>query len=233
VLTMLPFLRHTVPSLSRTTLLPRSVTPLSNSLAPFALRKQYPLQSKLFYSERIKATTVLCVRKGDQVVIVGDGQVTHGDTVLKGNARKVRRIKDDIIAGFAGTTADALSLFEKLELKLEEHPGQLLRSCVEMAKAWRTDKYLRKLEAVMVVADAEISLTLTGNGDVIEPEDGIIGIGSGGDLARACARGLIDIEGLTAEEIAVKSMKVAADICIYTNNSFVVEKIDLPDNQHA
>eukprot|EP01102_Stenamoeba_stenopodia_P003219 TRINITY_DN13153_c0_g1_i1.p1 TRINITY_DN13153_c0_g1~~TRINITY_DN13153_c0_g1_i1.p1 ORF type:complete len:246 (+),score=69.57 TRINITY_DN13153_c0_g1_i1:85-738(+) len=175
----------------------------------------------------LKATTILCVRKGNKVVMIGDGQVSLGSTVVKPNAKKVRRLKDNIIAGFAGATADAFTLLERLEMKLEEYPGQLLRSCVELAKSWRTDKYLRTLEAIICVADKEISLTLTGNGDVLEPNDGLIGIGSGGLYALSAAKGLISVDGLTAEEVATRSMKIASDICVYTNSNFTVEVLDL------
>ena len=173
-------------------------------------------------------TTILSVRKGNQVVVAGDGQVTLDKTVVKGNARKVRRLGDGgILVGFAGSTADAFTLMERLEAKLERHPGQLARACVELAKDWRTDRYLRRLEAMMAVADAEISLLLTGVGDVLEPEDGLIGIGSGGNYALAAARALLDVEGLDAEAIARKAMAIAADICVYTNHSLTLEKIDL------
>ncbi len=169
-------------------------------------------------------TTILCVRKGDDVVMIGDGQVSIGHTVMKSNAKKVRRIGNgDIIGGFAGATADAFTLFERLEAKLEQHPGQLTRACVELAKDWRTDKYLRKLEAMMVVCDKDVSLVLTGNGDVLEPEDGIIGIGSGGNYALSAARALATQEKLTAEEIARNAMKIAADICVYTNENTTIE----------
>jgi ATP-dependent HslUV protease subunit HslV len=172
-------------------------------------------------------TTILSVRKGDQVVVAGDGQVTMGNTVVKANARKVRFLSsDDVIVGFAGATADAFTLFERLESKLEQYPGQLQRACVELAKDWRTDKYLRKLEAMMAVVDRSISLILTGIGDVLEPQDGIIGIGSGGNFAIAAARALMD-QDLTAEDIARRSMKIAGDLCIYTNHSLILEKIDL------
>jgi len=171
-------------------------------------------------------TTILSVRKGGDVVIAGDGQVSLGQTVIKSNARKVRRLGDgSVIAGFAGATADAFTLFERLEAKLEQHAGQLTRACVELAKDWRTDRYLRRLEAMMAVADSSVSLTLTGNGDVLEPEDGLIGIGSGGAYALAAARALIDIDGMDAEAIARRAMKIAAGICVYTNESIVVEKI--------
>ena len=172
-------------------------------------------------------TTILSVRKAGKVVIAGDGQVSLGQTVIKGNARKVRRIGNgSILAGFAGSTADAFTLLERLEAKLERHPGQLMRACVELAKDWRTDRYLRRLEAMMAVADAEVSLVVTGNGDVLEPEDGVIGIGSGGTFALSAARALIDIEGLDAEEVARRAMAIAADICVYTNTNIVVETLE-------
>eukprot|EP00245_Coleochaete_scutata_P004449 TRINITY_DN1707_c0_g1_i1.p1 TRINITY_DN1707_c0_g1~~TRINITY_DN1707_c0_g1_i1.p1 ORF type:complete len:273 (-),score=58.07 TRINITY_DN1707_c0_g1_i1:302-1120(-) len=172
-------------------------------------------------------TTVLCVRKGDKVVVIADGQVTMGNEIIKPNVRKVRRLGDNVIGGFAGATADAFTLFERLEAKLEEHPGQLTRAAVELAKAWRTDKFLRRLDAVMVVADADISLTITGNGDVLEPYDGVIGIGSGGSYASSAARALIDLPYMDAETIARKAMKIAADSCIYTNHNFVMEEIGI------
>jgi len=171
-------------------------------------------------------TTILAVRKGGRVVVAGDGQVSLGDTVIKGNARKVRRLAgNDVIAGFAGATADAFALFERLEGKLEQHPGQLARACVEMAKDWRTDRYLRRLEAMMAVADKDVSLVLTGTGDVLEPEDGIIGIGSGGNYALAAARALYDRDDMDAEAIARRAMEIAAGICVYTNTEVVVESI--------
>jgi ATP-dependent HslUV protease subunit HslV len=171
-------------------------------------------------------TTILSVRKGGQAVIAGDGQVSFGNTVMKSNARKVRRLgKGDVIAGFAGATADALTLFERLEAKLETYPGQLTRACVELAKDWRTDRYLRRLEAMMAVADESVSLVLTGTGDVLEPEDGLIGIGSGGAYALAAARALIDRDDTTAEAIARKAMEIAARICVYTNERIVLESI--------
>lgn len=159
--------------------------------------------------------------------MAGDGQVTLGQTVIKGNARKVRRIgpSGSILAGFAGATADAFTLLERLEAKLERYPNQLERACVELAKDWRTDRYLRRLEAMMAVADAEHSYTLTGNGDVLEPEDGIIAIGSGGNFALSAARALLTVEGLDAEDIVRRSMKVAGDICVYTNHSVRVETL--------
>tara|TARA_B100000446_G_C10470093_1_gene312162 strand:+ start:104 stop:667 length:564 start_codon:yes stop_codon:yes gene_type:complete len=173
-----------------------------------------------------KGTTVISIRKDKSVVIAADGQVTHGNIILKANSKKVRRLGNGkVIAGFAGATADALALFERLEGKLEQHPGQLTRACVELAKDWRTDRYLRRLEAMMAVADKDVSLIITGTGDVVEPEDGIIAIGSGGPYALAAARTLKDIKGETAETIAKKAMEVAASICIYTNNNCVLEKI--------
>ena len=171
-------------------------------------------------------TTILCIRKGGRVVIAGDGQVSLGNTVMKASARKVRRLGDgSVITGFAGATADAFTLFERLEGKLEQYPGQLLRACVEMAKDWRTDRYLRRLEAMMAVADGKVSLVLSGSGDVVEPDDGIIGIGSGGNYALAAARALIDRDDLTAEDIARKAMKIAADICVFTNHTVTVESL--------
>ncbi|MGO3518798.1 MAG: ATP-dependent protease subunit HslV [Acetobacter cibinongensis] len=172
-------------------------------------------------------TTILCVRRGPDVAMAGDGQVTLGSTVIKGNARKVRRIgpSGSILAGFAGATADAFTLLERLEAKLERYPNQLERACVELAKDWRTDRYLRRLEAMMAVADAEHSFTLTGNGDVLEPEDVIIAIGSGGNFALSAARALLTVDGLSAEDIARRSMKIAGDICVYTNHSVRVETL--------
>lgn len=171
-------------------------------------------------------TTILCVRKNNHVVLASDGQVSMGNMKIKMNARKVRRLADgSVIAGFAGATADALTLFERLEAKLEQYPRQLQRACVEMAKDWRTDKYLRRLEAMMAVANEEVSLILTGNGDVLEPEEQIIGIGSGGPYALAAARALYEIEGLSAEDIVTRSMKIAADICVYTNHTLSIERI--------
>ena len=173
------------------------------------------------------ATTILMVRKGSHVVIGGDGQVSLGATVIKSNARKVRRLgKGNVIAGFAGATADAFTLFERLESKLEQYPNQLTRACVELAKDWRTDRYLRRLEAMMLVADKEASLVLSGTGDVLEPENGVMGIGSGGMYALAAARALID-QPLDAEAIVRKSMGIASDICVYTNTSLVIESIAL------
>jgi ATP-dependent HslUV protease, peptidase subunit HslV len=171
-------------------------------------------------------TTILTVRKGGRVVIAGDGQVSLGATVIKANARKVRSVgKGDVIGGFAGATADAFTLFERLEAKLEQYPAQLTRACVELAKDWRTDRYLRRLEAMMLVADRETTLALTGTGDVLEPEHGLMGIGSGGNYALAAARALIDTP-MSAEEIARKAMAIAAEICVYTNTNVVLEALD-------
>jgi ATP-dependent HslUV protease subunit HslV len=171
-------------------------------------------------------TTIVTVRKENSVVVAGDGQVSLSNTVIKSNARKVRPLgKGDVIAGFAGATADAMTLFERLEAKLEQYPNQLTRACVELAKDWRTDRYLRRLEAMMIVADRETSLVLTGTGDVLEPENGIIAIGSGGNYALAAARALADGD-LDAEQIARRAMKIAADICVFTNENVTVEKLD-------
>ncbi|AZO64984.1 MAG: ATP-dependent protease subunit HslV [Mesorhizobium sp.] len=173
------------------------------------------------------ATTIVTVRKGGKVVIAGDGQVSLGQTIMKGNAKKVRRIgkSGNVIAGFAGATADAFTLLERLEAKLEQYPEQLTRACVELAKDWRTDRYLRRLEAMMLVADKSVSLALTGTGDVLEPEHGVMAIGSGGNYALAAARALMDSDK-DAEEIARKAMQIASDICVYTNNNFVIETLD-------
>jgi ATP-dependent HslUV protease, peptidase subunit HslV len=171
-------------------------------------------------------TTILSLRKGHQVVIAGDGQVTIGQTVIKSNARKVRPLADgSVISGFAGATADAMTLFERLEAKLEQYPLQLTRACVELAKDWRTDRYLRRLEAMMIVADKQVSLVLTGTGDVLEPERSLIGIGSGGNFALAAARALIESD-MDAETIARKAMAIAAEICVYTNNNVIVESLE-------
>jgi len=170
-------------------------------------------------------TTILTVRKGGTVAIGGDGQVSIGQTIVKANAKKVRRLaKGDVIGGFAGATADAFTLFERLEGKLEQYPGQLMRAAVELAKDWRTDRYLRRLEAMMIVADAQVSLVLTGTGDVLEPEGGAMGIGSGGNYALAAARALIDTD-LDAETIVKKAMAIAADICVYTNRNVTIETL--------
>jgi ATP-dependent HslUV protease subunit HslV len=172
-------------------------------------------------------TTILAVRKDGKVVIAGDGQVSLGNTVMKGDAKKVRPLGDgSVIGGFAGATADAFTLFERLEAKLERFPGQLKRAAVELAKDWRTDRYLRRLEAMMIVADAEATLVLTGTGDVLEPEHHVTAIGSGGNFALAAARALIEIDGLSAEQVARRAMGIAADICVYTNTNLTIETLD-------
>jgi ATP-dependent HslUV protease subunit HslV len=182
--------------------------------------------SELAGEAKWHGTTILCLRKGGEVVVAGDGQVTMGQTIVKSNAKKLRRLGGgSVIAGFAGATADAFALFERLEAKLEQHSGQLVRACVELTKDWRTDRYLRRLEAMMAVADKNVSLVLSGTGDVLEPEDGIIGIGSGGGYALAAARALIDVEGLDAETVARRAMAIAADICVYTNDKITLEKL--------
>ena len=172
-------------------------------------------------------TTIITVRKGGKVVVAGDGQVSLGQTVMKGNARKVRRIGKggEVIAGFAGATADAFTLLERLEKKLEQYPGQLMRAAVELAKDWRTDKYLRNLEAMMLVADKTVTLAVTGNGDVLEPEHGTMAIGSGGNFALAASLALLDSDK-SAEEVARKALDIAADICVYTNHNIIVETLD-------
>jgi ATP-dependent HslUV protease subunit HslV len=176
-------------------------------------------------SDAWRGTTILTVRKGGVVAIGGDGQVSIGQTIVKANAKKVRRLaKGDVIGGFAGATADAFTLFERLEGKLEQYPGQLMRAAVELAKDWRTDRYLRRLEAMMIVADPQVSLVLTGTGDVLEPEGGVMGIGSGGNYALAAARALIDTD-MDAESIVKKAMAIAADICVYTNRSVTIETL--------
>lgn len=176
--------------------------------------------------EQLRGTTVLCVRRGDQVVIGADGQVSMGETIMKGNARKIRRLyKDSVIAGFAGGTADAFTLFERFEGKLEKHQGHLARAAVELAKDWRTDRFLRRLEALLAVADKSASLIISGNGDVIEPESGVMAIGSGGNYAAAAARALLDSTELDARAIVERSLAIAADICIYTNTNTVIEEL--------
>ena len=175
-------------------------------------------------------TTILSVRKNGKVVIAGDGQVSLGATVIKATARKVRPLGDgSVIAGFAGATADAFTLFERLEAKLEQHPGQLTRACVDLAKDWRTDRYLRRLEAMMAVADKDVSLVMTGTGDVLEPDLGLIGIGSGGVYALSAAQALHDIDGMEAEDIARKAMGIAAGICVYTNTNVTIESLPKGD----
>ena len=178
------------------------------------------LSSSAASSAEVKATTVLCVRKDGTTVVMADGQVTMGSEIVKPNVKKVRVIQPGVVGGFAGATADAFTLFERLEAKLEEHPGQLTRACVELAKAWRTDKFLRKLEATMIVADKDSSFQITGSGDVLEPHDGVIGIGSGGSYALAAARALVDVPGVSAYDVAKKAMTIAADTCVYTNHNF-------------
>lgn len=176
--------------------------------------------------DQYRGTTVLAVRRGNSVVIGADGQVTFGDTIMKGNARKIRRLyQNKVLAGFAGGTADAFTLFEYFEAKLEKHSGQLVRAAVEMAKDWRTDRTLRRLEALLAVADVEASLIISGNGDVIEPENGLIAIGSGGPYARAAARALVENTELSAREITEKALNIAADTCIYTNHNLVIEEL--------
>ena len=174
-------------------------------------------------------TTIVLVRKNNEVVVAGDGQVSMGNTVVKSTASKVRKIeKRDVVAGFAGSTADALTLFERLEGKLEKHAGNLSRAAVELAKDWRLDRYLRRLEAMMLVADNDCSFVLTGNGDVLEPEDGVIAIGSGGNYALAAAKALFNTD-ISAQEIAEKSMKIASEICVYTNDNLIIESIKIKE----
>ena len=179
-------------------------------------------------NEKFHGTTIVGVRRDNEVVVGGDGQVTLGNTIMKNNAKKVRRLyKDNVIAGFAGATADAFTLFEKFEGKLEKYSGHLTRSAVELAKDWRTDKILRNLEALLIVADKDVSLLISGNGDVIEPQDSIIAIGSGGSFAQAAAKALFDNTDLSGEEIVTKSLNIASDICIYTNSNLTIEKINV------
>jgi ATP-dependent HslUV protease subunit HslV len=177
--------------------------------------------------EEIRGTTILSVRRGGKVVIGGDGQVSMGNIVMKGNARKVRRLyKGQVLAGFAGATADAFTLFERFEGKLEKHSGHLTRAAVELAKDWRTDRMLRRLEALLVVANKEASLILTGTGDVVEPEDSLMAIGSGGSYAQAAARAMLDTTELSAREVVERGLSIAADICVYTNHNLVIEELD-------
>ncbi len=177
--------------------------------------------------EQYRGTTILSVRRGNQVVVGGDGQVSQGNTVMKGNARKVRRLYGDkVLAGFAGGTADAFTLFERFEEQLEKHSGKLTRAAVELAKLWRTERSLRRLEALLVVADRETSLVITGNGDVIEPEDSLMAIGSGGSYAKSAARALLDNTDLDARSIVEKSLNIAANICVYTNHNLTIEKLE-------
>ena len=177
----------------------------------------------------IKSTTIIGIRKGNLVVIAGDGQASFGNTVMKANVKKIRRLgsENSIISGFAGSTADAFALFERLEAKLEQYKNQLKRACVELAKDWRTDRYLRRLEAMMIVADKDVSLLLSGTGDVIESDDGILAIGSGGPYANSAAKALMNNTEMNAKEIAVESLKIAADICIYTNHNIISETIEI------
>lgn len=177
--------------------------------------------------EQFRGTTILSVRRNGKVVIGGDGQVSLGNTVMKGNARKVRRLyKDQVLAGFAGGTADAFTLFERFEAKLDKHQGHLVRAAVELAKDWRTDRMLRRLEALLAVADKTASLIITGNGDVVEPEQGLIAIGSGGNYAQSAATALLNNTDLSARDIVEKSLNIAADICIYTNHNLTIEELD-------
>ena len=213
--------------------LPRTLLRTQRSLAPAAPVRAYSRGGRSsmsedgtggWYGQKLRATTILSVRKNDKVFLIGDGQVTLGSQVIKPNARKVRVLKEGVICGFAGATADAMTLFERLEGQLQAHP-ETMRACVEMAKAWRMDKYLRRLEAVMIVCDKNVSLTLTGTGDVIEPEDGVIGIGSGGMFATAAARALMTVDGLEAPEIGRRAMTIAADMCVYTNHNFIEQEL--------
>ncbi|HET6470974.1 MAG TPA: ATP-dependent protease subunit HslV [Pseudomonadales bacterium] len=179
--------------------------------------------------EQYRGTTILSVRRGNSVVVGGDGQVSIGQTIMKGNARKVRRLyKDSVLAGFAGATADAFTLFERFEQQLDKYSGNLTRAAVELAKDWRTDRALRRLEALLVVADSNVSLMITGNGDVIEPEDDLIAIGSGGPYAQAAARALLDNTDLDARSIVEKGLEIAANICIYTNHNRTIEVLEAP-----
>tara|TARA_B110000196_G_scaffold223675_1_gene192675 strand:- start:6 stop:551 length:546 start_codon:yes stop_codon:yes gene_type:complete len=180
--------------------------------------------------DQYRGTTIVSVRRGHKVVIGGDGQVSQGNTVMKGNARKVRRLyKDQVIAGFAGGTADAFTLFERFEEQLEKHHGKLTRAAVELAKLWRTERSLRRLEALLVVADRESSLIITGNGDVIEPEDSLMAIGSGGPFAQSAAKALLQNTDLSAPDIVEKSLTIAADVCVFTNHNHTVEELDISE----
>jgi ATP-dependent HslUV protease subunit HslV len=199
----------------------RCLTPFSTRTSQTAMTRADAATTDTWHG-----TTILSVRKDGRVVIAGDGQVSLGQTVIKAKARKVRPLAGGgVIAGFAGATADAMTLFERLEAKLEQHPGQLVRACVEMAKDWRTDRYLRRLEAMMIVADREHTLVLTGTGDVLEPDDGVVAIGSGGNYALAAARAMTDREDLDAEGVARRAMAIAAEICVYTNTNLTVESL--------
>jgi ATP-dependent HslUV protease, peptidase subunit HslV len=208
------------PSFSRSAKSSASVKAASTTLPRLA----HPID--LADGRRIRSTTVICVRRGDSVVMAADGQVSIGATVMKGSAKKIRRLyQDKVIAGFAGSTADAFSLFARFEVKLEQYAGNLGRAAVELAKDWRTDKMLRQLEALLIVADPKQTFLLSGNGDVIDPDEGIATIGSGGSFALASARALMENTDLNAREIAVKSLKIAADICVYTNNQMTIEEL--------
>jgi ATP-dependent HslUV protease subunit HslV len=177
--------------------------------------------------EQYRGTTILSVRRNGKVAVGGDGQVSMGDSIMKGNARKVRRLyNDQVLTGFAGATADAFTLFERLEGRLEKHHGNLMRAAVELAKDWRTDKMLRRLEALLVAADSKVSLLISGNGDVIEPEENIIAIGSGGNYARAAAKALMENTKLSARATVEKGLQIAAEICVYTNNNFVIDELE-------
>jgi|UPI000581A882 ATP-dependent HslUV protease subunit HslV len=212
---------------------------LQTSVRQAASRRLPTTSCRSFHATTLKATTIVCVRKDGHVCMMGDGMVSQGSIQVKPNAVKIRRIPhkgDDkehqgTIVGFAGSTADAFTLLERLEMKLDEYPGQLARSCVELAKGWRTDKYLRRLEASLIVADATVSLELTGNGDVIESHDGILGVGSGSPFAIAAARALMDSSDLDAEAVARKAMNIAADMCIYTNKEFLVETMETKEKE--
>jgi ATP-dependent HslUV protease subunit HslV len=208
------------PSLSRSAKSPAAVKSASANLPGLA----HPID--LADGRRVRSTTVICVRRGDSVVMAADGQVSIGPTIMKGSAKKIRRLyQDKVIAGFAGSTADAFSLFARFEVKLEQYAGNLGRAAVELAKDWRTDKMLRQLEALLIVADSKQTFLLSGNGDVIDPDEGIATIGSGGSFALAGARALMENTNLSAREIAVKSLKIAGQICIYTNDQMTIEEL--------
>jgi ATP-dependent HslUV protease subunit HslV len=208
------------PSFSRSAKSPVAVKSASTTLPGLG----HPID--LADGRRVRSTTVICVRRGDSVVMAADGQVSVGATVMKSSAKKIRRLyQDKVMAGFAGSTADAFSLFARFEVKLEQYAGNLGRAAVELAKDWRTDKMLRQLEALLIVADAKQTFLLSGNGDVIDPDEGIATIGSGGSFALASARALMENTDLSAREIVVKSLKIAGDICIYTNNQITIEEL--------
>ncbi|SBT80984.1 ATP-dependent protease subunit ClpQ, putative [Plasmodium malariae] len=192
-------------------------------VAKTVLRSYFSDSGKLIIPRH--GTTILCVRKNNEVCLIGDGMVSQGTMIVKGNAKKIRRLKDNILMGFAGATADCFTLLDKFETKIDEYPNQLLRSCVELAKLWRTDRYLRHLEAVLIVAGKDVLLEVTGNGDVLEPSGNVLGTGSGGPYAIAAARALYDVENLSAKDIAFKAMNIAADMCCHTNNNFICETL--------